>query len=58
MVTDHGDERFRVEGNVLIWEEDGVTFRLETSLPLDEALAVAGSLVPWSGGNPPRRPGV
>jgi hypothetical protein len=58
VVTDHGDERFLIEGNVLIWERDDVTFRLETSLPLEEALAVAGSLVPLEGGNPLPTPGV
>jgi hypothetical protein len=33
-----------VEGRVLIWEEDGVTYRLETDLPLDEAVRIAESL--------------
>lgn len=33
-----------VDGNVLIWEQDGVTYRLETELPLDEAVRVAESL--------------
>ena len=33
-----------VEGNVLLWEQDGVTYRLETELPLDEAIKVAESL--------------
>ena len=33
-----------VEANVLIWEEDQVTFRLETWLDMDEALRIAKSL--------------
>jgi hypothetical protein len=33
-----------VEGHVLIWQEDGITYRLETSLPLQEAIRVAESL--------------
>ena len=26
-----------VAGNVLIWEQDGLTYRLESSLPMEEA---------------------
>lgn len=33
-----------VEGHVLIWMGDGVTYRLETDLPLEEAVKVAESL--------------
>jgi hypothetical protein len=33
-----------VKGNILIWEQDGLTYRLETDLPLDEAVKVAESL--------------
>jgi len=33
-----------VKGNVLIWGEEEVTYRLETDLPLDEAVRVAESL--------------
>ncbi|HYF12560.1 MAG TPA: hypothetical protein VEC09_09675 [Actinomycetota bacterium] len=58
VVTDHGDERFLIEGNVLIWERGDVTYRLETSLPLAEALAVAGRLLPFEGGNPLPAAGV
>jgi hypothetical protein len=36
-------ERFTVRGNVLIWSRDGLTYRLETSLGLEETLAVARS---------------
>lgn len=38
-------ENFRlIQGYVLIWEEDGLTYRLETDLPLREAVKVAESL--------------
>lgn len=33
-----------VEGNILVWEQDGLTYRLETDLPLEEAVKVAESL--------------
>jgi hypothetical protein len=36
-----------IEGHVLIWEQAGVTYRLETDLPLDEAVRVAESIRPW-----------
>jgi hypothetical protein len=35
-----------IEGHVLIWAEDEVTYRLETDLPLVEALRIAESLQP------------
>lgn len=35
-----------VEGHVLIWEEGGITYRLETDQPLEEALKIAESLDP------------
>jgi hypothetical protein len=35
-----------VEGHVLIWTEGEVTYRLETELPLEEAVKVAESLEP------------
>jgi hypothetical protein len=44
---DDGDcreERYRLAGNVLLWERDGVTLRLESALPKDEALAIAASV--------------
>jgi hypothetical protein len=44
VVTQDGDERFHVEGNVLVWERDGVTYRLETPLGLEDARAIAGSM--------------
>jgi len=33
-----------IEGRVLIWEDDGITYRLETDLSLEEAIKVAESL--------------
>jgi hypothetical protein len=33
-----------VEGHVLIWADGSLTYRLETELPLDEALRIAESL--------------
>jgi hypothetical protein len=38
------DFRRLVEGRVLIWVEGEVTYRLETDLPLEEAVRVAESL--------------
>ena len=38
-------ENFRlIEGHVLIWEDAELTFRLETDLPLEEAVRIAESL--------------
>lgn len=34
-----------VEGNVLLWQNNLVTYRLETTLPKDEAIKIAESLV-------------
>lgn len=41
-----GDMTWRklVEGKTLIWEEDGITYRLESNLSLEEALRIAESL--------------
>lgn len=41
-----GSYAFRrtVEGNTLIWEEDGITYRLETDLTLEESIRIAESL--------------
>jgi hypothetical protein len=33
-----------IEGNILIWEQDDITYRLESDLPLEEAVKVAESL--------------
>jgi hypothetical protein len=37
-------ERTRLAGNVLLWVEDGITFRLEGRMALPEALRIAESL--------------
>jgi hypothetical protein len=38
--------RLLVTGNVLIWQDAGFTFRLETALPKHEAVAIAESVQP------------
>ena len=38
--------RYLVQGHVLIWAEGGLTYRLESGLPLEEALRIAESLQP------------
>ena len=38
-----------ITGNVLIWEENKITYRLETDLDLDEAVRIAESLHAPSG---------
>jgi hypothetical protein len=43
VITDEGSETFRVDGNVLIWTQGAVTYRLETSLELPESVALAES---------------
>lgn len=40
------EDPVRLAANVLIWEEDGVTYRIESSLELADTVAVAESLVP------------
>jgi len=44
LFTPEGEQRFTVTGNVLLWEQDGTTFRLETALPQAEARALAESI--------------
>ena len=46
----NGDLDFRrlVDGHVLIWEQDNLTYRLESDLDMDEAIKVAESLTPIS----------
>lgn len=41
-----GDIDFRrtLDGNTLIWEQQGITYRLESNLPLEEAVKIAESL--------------
>jgi hypothetical protein len=41
----HFQERTLVEGNVLLWQDNAVTYRLETDLPKAEAIKLAESLV-------------
>ena len=43
------DLRRLVEGNVLLWEADDVTYRLETALPLQEAVRIAESFAAAEG---------
>ena len=45
---DNGDLQFRrmITGHVLIWEEGGITYRLETDASLEEAIRIAESLEP------------
>jgi hypothetical protein len=38
------NETVRLAGNVLLWESDGVTYRIESTLSKSEALAIAESL--------------
>ena len=47
LVDEHGipvQETARLAQDVLLWEEDGRTYRLEGDLALDEALDIANSL--------------
>ncbi|HEX6581420.1 MAG TPA: hypothetical protein VF195_11180 [Actinomycetota bacterium] len=44
LLTSEGVAYVRVEGNVLLWRDGSDTMRLETSLPMTEALRVAGSV--------------
>ena len=39
-------ESIRLAGNVLLWEENGVTIRIESALSMEDALRVAESLIP------------
>ena len=38
------DESVRLAGNVLLWEQEGLTLRLEANLPKDEAVRIASSV--------------
>lgn len=40
------EDPVRLAANVLIWEEDGITYRIESSLGLADTVAVAESLAP------------
>jgi hypothetical protein len=43
---DFVEDETRLTGDVLVWERDGITYRLESSLDLEESLAIAESLRP------------
>jgi hypothetical protein len=43
LLTGEGVTYVRVEGNVLLWRDGPHTMRLETSLPMTEALRIASS---------------
>lgn len=43
LLTSDGVAYVRVEGNVLLWRDGLHTMRLETSLPMTEALRIAAS---------------
>ena len=38
------EETLRLAGNVLLWERDGITYRLESALDHDQAVRIAASL--------------
>jgi hypothetical protein len=38
------EERYRLAGNVLLWEDDGITLRIESGLSREESLAIAESM--------------
>lgn len=42
--TERGSTSFEVRGHVLVWQVGNVTYRLETSLGMDDALALARSI--------------
>ena len=42
----------RRSGNVLIWSDGQTTYRMETMLGREDAIAIAESLLPWNAGNP------
>ena len=46
LIMRNGDIQFTrmIDGHVLIWEENKITYRLETDLELDEAIRIAESL--------------
>jgi hypothetical protein len=53
LMSDAGDPFWtylRRSGNVLVWEQDGITYRMESNLPLGEAIAIAESLEPSADG--------
>lgn len=52
LMIDAGDPFWtyqRRSGNVLVWEVGGITYRMESDLPRDDAIAIADSLEPIEG---------
>jgi hypothetical protein len=52
LMVDLLDPAVRRSGNVLIWSDGDITYRLETSLPMADAVRIAGSLAPARSGDP------
>ena len=48
LILSNGNIQFErmIDGHVLIWADEKITYRLETGLPLDEAIKIAESLHP------------
>ena len=46
LVSGRESRRVLVTGNVLIWQDAGYTFRLETMLPRAQAIALAETVTP------------
>lgn len=48
LIVRNGEPQFTrlIEGYVLIWEDRGITYRLETNVNLEEAIKIAESLAP------------
>jgi hypothetical protein len=44
------ESTLRLVGSTLIWEQDGLTLRIEGAPSLDEAMRIAESLAPLQGG--------
>jgi hypothetical protein len=42
--TQDYESRYLVSGRVLLWEEDGLTYRLESNLSFEDAIKMAESL--------------
>jgi hypothetical protein len=46
LMLDLLEPEVRRSGNVLIWSDGAVTYRLETSLPREDVVRIAESLIP------------
>jgi hypothetical protein len=44
IILDTGSDEVRLAGNVLLWTENGITYRIESNLSLEQTLAVAESM--------------